>query len=181
MKVLPFTILVILAMFVTPTVYGQESDERENDVHDVSIRFSTEPRGATVFCSTMPVGKRFLGPADKRRTILLPQGRHQFIFSKPGYRLERKLLDIKKGEVHYHIRLCKVRQPTRMRPFVLKIQYIGGTHWQRTAMIEYKKEEHVVEKGWTSPDGTFEVIEIRSDRMKVRHLRDGNAYWFFDR
>ena len=174
-------IVLVFSVFVVASSFGQEVKDEPDHIPDVSVRFSTHPRGATVFCSTMPVGKRFLGRADKHRTILLPQGRHQFIFSKPGYRLERKILDMKKSEVHYHIRLCKVRQPAKLRPFTLKIQYIGGDHWQRTAMIEYKQEEYAVEKGWTSPDGAFEVMEIRSDRMKIRHLRDGNVYWFMDR
>ncbi len=181
MKLNTWLLIIHCTLVLLPVSLFAAEEADKSDVHDVYVRFTTTPRGANVFCSTMPTGKRFLGRADKRRTILLPQGRYKFTFAKPGYRLEKRLLDIKKREVHYHIRLQKVSQPSKIRPFVLHLRHVSGDHWNRTALIEYKKEEYVTENGWVSPDGAFEIEEIRSDRVKVRHLHDGNAYWFLER
>jgi len=149
-----------------------------DEVPDVRLRFTTDPRGATIFCPTMPAGRRFLGRADGGRTAPLPQGRHRFLFALPGYRLEDKLFDCTRDDVHRHVRMVKVAQPSAVRPFLVTVRSIGVDESGRRALIHYRGTDYHVEVGWSSPDGAFDVVDLHDDRMRIRNLRDGATYWF---
>ena len=172
-----FSVIFLLVPFLP--VLGAEGEwEGKDRIPPCRLRFQTRPRGATVFCSSMPVGKRFLGRADRGLTEPLPQGRHRFVFAKPGYRLEKRIFDVKKDGRLYRVTLRRANKPRFLGDLTIEVKSISGDRWFRRADIEYEDESHRVERGWASPDGSFVVIAIGKDRVKVRSLADGGVHWF---
>ena len=85
----------------------------------------------------------------------------------------------------------KKRRPVIHRPVVrrtgpppvpalrLKVSAIAGESPNYVAVIQYKGADHIIEKGWQSPDKNFLVRNIYGDKVEVFYSKDKSVKTFF--
>ena len=69
--------------------------------------------------------------------------------------------------------------PPPVPPLRLKLTAIAGEHPNFVAVISYKNQDHIVEKGWESPDNVFKVRNIFADKVEVFYSRAKSVKTFF--
>ena len=69
--------------------------------------------------------------------------------------------------------------PPPIPPLVLKITAIAGEAPNFVAVIQYKGQDFIVEKGWKPDDKNFLVRNIYADKMEVFYSKDKSVKTFF--
>lgn len=69
--------------------------------------------------------------------------------------------------------------PPPVPPLVIKISAIAGEDPNFVAVIQYKNQDFIVEKGWESQDKNFLVRSISADKIEVFYSKDKSVKTFF--
>ena len=85
----------------------------------------------------------------------------------------------KKRRPVIHRPIVRRSGPPPVPPLVLKVSAIAGESPNYVAVIQYKGADHIIEKGWQSPDKNFLVRNIYGDKVEVFYSKDKSVKTFF--
>ena len=71
------------------------------------------------------------------------------------------------------------KRPPPVPPLRLRVTAIAGENPNYVAVIKYKNNDHIVEKGWESPDNLFKVRNIYADKVEVYYSKAKSVKSFF--
>ncbi len=158
---------VLLAIILTTTNSFAAGWFGVGQGKEAEISFSVTPPNCSVYCSSLPLGKRNLGPAHKIEELKLSSGLHEFTFSLPGFDTVRKELQVSGKPVEVNVSLPPHSPSLAKGPLLLRVGGIFFSEKKQSALILYKGKLFDVDLGWVSPDGRFRIEAIFPDKILV--------------